>query len=1212
MFNKIFFFEIKYRLHRPPVYIYFLACLSFTFLSFAHGAMPLAEKQFANGTSALAFYTAIMSLMMMLVTSSIMGVPLYRDIEYNTKEYYLSYPITKAGYFWGRYLSSFLFVLIIDAAVMLGAYLGCKAGPAFGWMDASHYGPNHLINYVYPYLTLAVPNLFFTSSLFFGLVAITRNVKVIYSSGVLLFLGYMIANFFIGSASNINIIYLADPFAVNAVKYERSLQTIAEKNNAFMAMHGPMLLNRIIWTGVGVIILAYTYARFNFEKFFGGRTDKTQLKTKPATTYTLPTLQVSFKKGYARQTLYTLTKIEVLNIIRDTYFWLIIAGGSIFLGIVFSNGPGNYWVHDFPRTSMLLFIFNNNFLVFIFCIIIFYTGEAIHRERSTRFAFINDALPPSDLALNLSKLLGITLMALFLTLLPMFIGIIVQLAQGYTQLNIPLYLSTLLGVTLPGTIQMVMFAFALHIVINNKFAALGTGIAIWILILLADESHWMDYRLLLYNRTPEYGISDFNGIGHMWKPLAWFNTYWLLAGSLMLVAGYLFYVRGTINTFKERMQLAAERFTVKTRIVSIIVAIAFIATAGYNYYNVSILNHYYSGQENQEHNALAEKKMKSYEDMPLPSITYMKVLADLYPGEQKAVFKSFLTLVNNTKQPITNILLDGDNLTDYTLTYNNNPVPYTCPLLYKRGKFNLFGPAWDSSAYRLYTLPTPLKPGDTALAEVNSIKQYKAFGNYMYGQDIMSNGTAVGLGLPNLGYDDDEEISYEEDRKKYGLPAKEEEFPASEDSAGAWYLLPGKSTGLPAFDITVSTAANQTAIAPGNLVKQWKANGRNYYNYAYNKQGLLTGMGIASAEYAVLKDSVTLTNGTQTGIEIYYNPAHNANLQRFAAAYKDGLKYFTDAYGPYPFKKITLAESSNYASTLTSAAGLDIYSERFGWNANFGHDPNQWDYCYFITAQQLAKKWWGSQVAPSHTRGAQIISDGLPKYAALVMMEKKYGENNIRNVISEELDGYLWQRGRTIHDQNPLLHSDRWNEQNNKAGLVLFSLKHLMGEDSLNAALHEFYNNYAFKTAPPYAGSKDLYNCIKKHAPDSLQYYLTDSWEKVCFYNNRVLSATAIPLKNNQYKVTISISTGKTYEDSNGNEQEAKTMNDYIDIGVFSADTQTKQGYTQVNPVYLRRHKFTAGLHTIEVIVTGKPVSVGIDPFLRLVDKTPGDNIKTL
>lgn len=1209
MFSKIFLFEIKYRLHRPAVYLYFFACLLFSTLSFALGAMPLDEKQFINGTSAIAFYVSIMSLMMMLVSSSIMGIPLYRDIEYNTKEYYLSYPITKAGYFWGRFLSSFLFVLIIDSAVLFGAYLGCKAGPAVGWTTAVHYGPHHFINYIYPFLVIAVPNLFFTSSLFFGLVAITRNVKVIYSSGILLFLGYMIANFFIGSSSNLNLIYLADPFAVNAIRYERSLQTVAEKNTSLVALQGKFLLNRVIWTGVGLVIITYTYLRFNFEKFFSGRRDKKIVTDNRAVKTSLPVINTSFTGGYKRKILYTLTRIEVLNIIRDNYFWLIIAGGSIFLGMIFRHGPGNFWVPDLPRTSMLLFIFNENFLTFIFCIIIFYTGETIHREKSTRFAFINDALPPSDGTLNFAKFISIILLAVFLTVMPMLIGITMQLTSGFTHLNFPIYFTTLFGVTLPMCIEMVMLAFMLHICINNKFAALGVGIAFWVLLLLANQSGWMDYHLLLYAYTPNYGISDLDGIGHMMKPITWFNVYWLLFGSLLVLLGYLYYVRGSISSFKERAQLAKERFTGVTRVTAFVLLFAFIAVAGYNYYNVSYLNTYYTSKERDARAALAEKQLKHFENDPYPSVTSLKIFADIFPSQQKAVFKSYVTIVNKTAVPINHLLLDGDNLTDYSIKFNNAPLPYSIPLFFDRGKFNFFRAKQEPSDYRLYKFAQPLAPGDSALLEVNSVKEYKGFGNYIYGTDILDNGALMGDGLPGIGYDDDEELNNEEDRKAYGLPKKEEDFTDEDDSTGRRFLLEGRAVNLNSFDITVSTSSDQIALAPGTLEKQWVENGRNYYHYVSNPQGVYSGIGFASARYAVLKDTVALQKQQPVSVELYYQPEHNTNLQRFVAAYKDGLQYFSSVYGLYPFRQMRLVESSIYSRNYNSAAGIDIFSERFGWNARF---TNQWDYCYFITMQQLAKQWWQHQVAPSHTSGSRILVDGLSRYEALMLTEKKFGRDYMKPIIDIELGDYLWGRGRTISDQSPILHTNRWNEVEFKSGLVLYGLKDLIGEDSLNAALHEFYAAFAFKNDPPYAGSKDLYACIKKHVPDSLQYYLADTWEKITFYDNKLLSSAVTSLGNNQYKVNIKVSVNKTYQDSDGNEKPATGMNDYIDIGIFAADTKTKDGFTKMNVLYLQKHKLTAGEHSIDVVVTGKPVKVAVDPYTRLIDRMLADNVKEL
>ena len=297
------------------------------------------------------------------------------------------------------------------------------------------------------------------------------------------------------------------------------------------------------------------------------------------------------------------------------------------------------------------------------------------------------------------------------------------------------------------------------------------------------------------------------------------------------------------------------------------------------------------------------------------------------------------------------------------------------------------------------------------------------------------------------------------------------------------------------------------------------------------RQGIYSGLGFASARYAVLRDTVKLNNQQPVSIELYYLPEHNANLQRFMAAYKDGLHYFTSAYGPYPFNQMRLVETSVYSRNYNTAAGLDIYSERFGWNANFT-EPFQWDYCYFVTAQQLSKQWWGHQLSPNHTKGAQVIIDGLAKYDALIMTEKKFGKDYMKNIIDEELSNYFWGRGRTVYDQSPIIRTTRWNELEFKAGLVLYGLRDLIGEDSLNAALHEFYTAFAYKTKPPYAGSKDLYMYIKKHVPDSLQYYLTDTWQKITFYDNKFTAATVTPLGKNQYKVSIKADVNKTYEDS--------------------------------------------------------------------------------
>ena len=71
-------------------------------------------------------------------------------------------------------------------------------------------------------------------------------------------------------------------------------------------------------------------------------------------------------------------------------------------------------------------------------------------------------------------------------------------------------------------------------------------------------------------------------------------------------------------------------------------------------------------------------------------------------------------------------------------------------------------------------------------------------------------------------------------------------------------------------------------------------------------------------------------------------------------------------------------------------------------------------------------------------------------------------------------------------------------------------------------------------------------------------------------------------------------------------------MNDYIDIGIFGNRSNDKNGRSKATILYLQKYKLTAGKHSFSIIVKGKPVEMGIDPFATLIDRQPNDNMKGL
>lgn len=1216
MFLQIFIFELKYRIKRPATYIYFLVFLLIGVVVSGTGSSPASEKVFHNSPYVIAFFNVLFSMIMMLVCSAIMGVPLYRDIEHGTKNYYLTYPISKSGYFWGRYLGSFVFVAIIGLSLSLGLYLGSLIGPAFGWVPAERIGPNHFINYIYPYFTLTLPNLFLASSIFFGLVAFFKNVKVIYSGSILLFIAYLLSNFLTRDIDNKDLVKILDPFAVNTFSLTTRFYTPAEQNTLIVPIKGLFLVNRLLWSGVGLIILLITYFSFSFERFFSGSQSKTKSVQeefkKQFFGNKMPKVHINFSAGYYRKIMLNLSKIEFLNIVKDNYFKAILLGAVIFLGIDFWIGVTTYGVSALPLTVNLMAYKNFDYVLFIFIIIIFYTGEAIHREKASGFGLINDALPTPDWVLYGSKFLGLSILALFLTTIPLIMGVLVQIAKGYFDFNFSVYFQELYLISFPQYLQIVILSFVVHILVNNKFAGHAVGLLIWIMMFMLRSFGEMNYNLFFYSYAPAYQWSDMDGINSMIKGIFWFNLYWMLFGGLLMTIAVLFFNRGALSGRKERWAVAKQRFKGHIPYTLTLFLLAFIVTGCYCYYNVSVKNNYLTTEEGRYRQSEYEKKLKKYENINQPKIVAIKVSVDIYPNTRSTKTNTLITVVNKTNKPISELHLNGSGLDSFTVSYNQvalKNIKY--PLVFKRGKFNFLRPALDTAQYRIYHLDKPLMPSDTAVLNVYALNANKGFTNEQSGSDILQNGTFFSGGLPTFGYSSDAELESDEKRKKYKLSKKDDDLPAYNDPKGLSTLLFNKDADLVTMDITVGTRKGQTAIAPGKKINSWEKDGRVYTRFLQNSPKVDLFFDVVSAKYEELKGNQILPNGKNIPLELYYNKGHDRNLKRFEAAFKDGLDFYSKSYGNYQFDQLRLLEFPKYRAFAQSFPNTISYSESFGYTADF--KPKDFDYAYFVTAHELAHQWWGHQVVPSRTMGANLVSEALAEYTALILSERKYGRDNMKRFLKQELDGYLRGRANEAKKENVFIDCNRAYEWYQKGSLILYGLRDLIGEQELNTALKEFRDQYAFKENPPFATSHDLYNAIDKHVPDSLKYYLVDTWKKITLYENKVLDIKVEPTKvKGENKVTLKISTQKMYADSKGNEKPDPKMNDYIDIGVFAADTKDKEGREITNPIYLKKYKFTPGEHTVTIIVKGEPVKGGIDPYIKLIDRIPDDNIKDI
>ncbi|MCA6471358.1 MAG: hypothetical protein IM591_13325, partial [Chitinophagaceae bacterium] len=823
MFWSVFSFEIRYRLQRPATYIYFLVFLLITMLIIASGGTAASEKVYHNSPAMIGSFFTLLGIFSVLISSAIMGVPLYRDLEHNTKEYLLSTPIGRSAYFWGRFWGSFVILLLVCTGAIVGYIGGTILGPIVDWSEPERFGPNLLVNYLWPYLTLFIPSLFFTACIFYGLVAWLRNNRVLYTASILLFILYLFSNFLVRDLEKRDLVDLLDPFALNTYSNATKYFTPAEQNNLLTPMTGNLLYNRLLWPSIGLLILLFTYFRFSIIRFVANlsRGGKSKVSDEHKARVTLPVFNPVFSSRLNWSNLWNLGKLEFRNIIKDNYFLSIILGGVIFLFIDDWIGNLQYGVPDRPVTMNMLLFKTFNYSLFVFILIMFYAGETVHRDRATRFANIADALPVPNWVQLGSKFMAITGVCFLLATIPMIVGVTVQVLHGFFDFKWKYYFIDLYAITFWDYWQMALLAFFIHALVNNKFLGHFVGIGIWVLIFISRSVLEWDYNLALYSYKPGYQISDMNDFGHFGEPLFWFNFYWTSFGFLLLVMAALMWARGSSHSFKSRWQAFKSRWNRTSATLVLLLSILWLGSGAFIYYNVSQVNRYTTSDEGKERSANYEKKYKKYERIPQPKVTGLMLYADIFPEERSIHMRAQLKVKNKTNQPIDSLHLLSDDGQQYQLFFNGTELKPCYTDILPRPKLTILYNRPDTGGYRIFKLPATLLPGDTALLEIRTRQANPGFVNNGYRREIIYNGTFTSGGIPSIGYSADMELNSDEDRKKYKLPEKKEELPPHRDPYGEKTLLFNDDADLIDFECIVSTSPDQIAIAPGYIQKEW-------------------------------------------------------------------------------------------------------------------------------------------------------------------------------------------------------------------------------------------------------------------------------------------------------------------------------------------------------------------------------------------------------
>ncbi|WBO84692.1 ABC transporter permease/M1 family aminopeptidase [Hymenobacter yonginensis] len=1214
MFLPILLFELKYRLRRPATWIYFglLALMAGLLVAASGGAfgggVSIAlggdgQVVKINSPYSLTLIISVLSVFGIIIASSLMGNPVYRDFEYQAHPLFYTKPISKWGYLGGRFLGSYLIAVLVFSGILVGAAVGSilPGVEPDRFLAVAPAG-----SYVWPFVLIVLPNLLFTGAIFFTMATLTRNILSTYIGAVALLIGYLISSAYTSDLKNEYLAAALDAFGLGAQFFTTRYWTAAEKNTQLLPLGSFMLLNRAVWLAIGFGLLAFCYVRFRFASL---ASEKVSKKTRKATaaalpeaalapagaTLRLPTVHQDFSGAMHLRQWWSLTKLEFRGIVRNRYFAALVGAGVIFLLAMVSQVGKTFDTTTYPVTHEVLTLASGSFFLFFLAIIIFYSGELVWREREARVAQIADAVPVPSWVPFLSKLAALGLVQVVLLLMVMVVGLLIQTFKGYFHYEIGLYLQALFLYQLPYLLLICVLAMLTQVVVNNKYLGFFVVVLYYVANIFRSDIG-LGHRLLAYGGGPGPGpYSDMNGYGHFLPAFWWSKLLWAGVALLFVLLGNLLWVRGT--DAGNRLREARRRWGAGSTATLAAGLLISLGAGAYIFYNTNVLNKYRTAKQNEQLQLRYEQLYRRLKDVRQPRIVAVSVNTDIFPGTRAVHFEGRYMLVNKHSQPLDTVLVSLPAELNPRVQAISLGAPGQATLALQDTTFQL----------RLYRLAQPLAPGDSLPLTFRLAYQECGFPNSDSNTDIVYNGTFVNSRyLPGLGYREEAELSSDKDRKTYGLQPKPRMARVDDLKARQNTYISNDADWI-RFETTVSTDADQTAMAPGYLQKEWTKDGRRYFHYKMDRP-MLNFYTFLSARYQKYTDKWVDTAGGRTlPIEIYYQPGHEYNLKRMAAGAKEALSYCSANFSPYQHRQLRILEFPRYQSFAQSFANTVPFSESIGFIAKVDeNDPESLDYPFYVTAHEVAHQWWAHQVIGGNVQGSTLMAEAMAEYSALMVARKRYGLSTMERWMKIDMNRYLGGRAVERKKEVPLaLVENQTYIHYGKGSVTMYALQDYLGEAKLNGALKQYVQAVAYQQ-PPYTNSPEFVGYLRRAAPDSLQNLLTDLFDRITLYDNRVTDATAKKLPDGRYQVNLTVQSAKLYADSLGNQRPAP-LRDYLPVAVFPEPGKDKQ---PAAPLVLEKRRFVAGKNQLQFIVNKKPASVALDPYHELVDRDLEDNKK--
>ena len=455
-----------------------------------------------------------------IFTAIIVGDAVIRDFRLGVDPLIFSKPVGRGSYLLGKFLGNFFVLVCCQSAFAITFFL-LQWVPFSGMVVL----PVRVVPYFKHFFIVVVISHLALAAIYFAAGTLTRNAKVVYGLAASFYPAYIAFQILLLTHLPKIFNVLLDPLGFNLGEgglltnpWHLSADFL---NNAVASYSLFQYANRGWDIILSALLLLIVYFRFRIdwqEKRSEHFTKLTLAEVPDRIPYSAPSygpIDLPIKLSPARDRI-TLPKVTSARGPAATLFKIVAAMGVefrllraerglivlvplaiilSFFSVPFSRIPVevSYSVTSASNTANML-------LLFLACVIVFYTGEVMHRDREVKIEPVVWSTPAPNSVLLLSKWLAMTLLSLALVVVGSLTTIVTQILRGHTPVDFSAYLIINAMVVVPSVVFMTSLVVALNALLRNKYltyvVAVGIGAGLFYLYSIGYK-HWL-YNPLLY------------------------------------------------------------------------------------------------------------------------------------------------------------------------------------------------------------------------------------------------------------------------------------------------------------------------------------------------------------------------------------------------------------------------------------------------------------------------------------------------------------------------------------------------------------------------------------------------------------------------------------------------------------------------------------------------------------------------------------------